>query len=125
LQPAQLEALQEEQPEDNDRVLPSPPRDRPEKVENICSTSVDPHLGQAILSAAPALSTSFSNSRSHFTHWNSNIGTAASQISSNDQMLSEPPRHFKLQPDLALSRFGILRNRKEVLRYQFSVHTRT
>jgi hypothetical protein len=67
LQPAQLPPLHEEQPEESDRVLPSPPLVRPLKLENIFSTSGDPQPGQAI-SVDRDPSTSFSNSRSHFKH---------------------------------------------------------
>jgi hypothetical protein len=41
LQPAQLEAEQEEHPEDKDRVLPSPERKTPLKLEKSLSNSSD------------------------------------------------------------------------------------
>jgi hypothetical protein len=46
LQLAQLEAEQEEQPEDIGRVVPSLERETPLKLENNCSTSFDWQSGQ-------------------------------------------------------------------------------
>jgi len=53
LQPAQLEALQEVHADDSERVLPSPARERPEKLEKSISSSNPPQSGQAILSWDP------------------------------------------------------------------------
>jgi hypothetical protein len=46
LQPAQLEALHEEQPDDIDRVEPSLERETPLKLEKSRSTSFDWQSGQ-------------------------------------------------------------------------------
>jgi hypothetical protein len=75
LQPAQLPALQEEQPDDIVCVEPSLERDTPLKLEKSLSTSCDWQSGHEIpLSDDP--NTSFSNSVSHFWHRYSNIGIA-------------------------------------------------
>jgi hypothetical protein len=78
LQPAQLEALQDEQPEDIDFVVPSPERVTPLKQEKSCSTSSDWQSGQRISFADAAPNTSFSNSDSHFRHLYSNMGMPTS-----------------------------------------------
>jgi len=73
LHPAQLEELQEEQPEDIECVEPSLERETPLKLEKSLSTSCDWQSGQAVpLSDDP--NTSLSNSFSHFRHRYSNIG---------------------------------------------------
>jgi hypothetical protein len=46
LQPEQLDAEQEEQPEDIDRVVPSLERETPLKLEKSLSTSFDWQSGQ-------------------------------------------------------------------------------
>jgi len=75
LQPAQLEAAQEEQPEDIECVVPSLERDTPLKLEKSRSTSFDWQPGQQIpLSDDP--NTIFSNSVSHLRHRYSKIGIA-------------------------------------------------
>jgi hypothetical protein len=78
LQPAQLEAEQEEQPDDIDRVLPSLDRETPLKQEKSLSTSPDLQSGQLMPFSEDAPKTSFSNSASHFKHLYSNIGIATS-----------------------------------------------
>jgi hypothetical protein len=74
LQPAQLDAAQEEQPDDMDLVDPSLPRETPLKQEKSCSTSLDSQSGHWIPFPDPEPKTSFSNSASHFRHLYSNIG---------------------------------------------------
>jgi hypothetical protein len=74
LQPAQLDALQEEHAEDRDRVLPSPERETPLKQEKILSTSRDLHSGQSMSFSEDTPRTSFSNSVSHFKHLYSKMG---------------------------------------------------
>jgi hypothetical protein len=87
LQPAQLEALQEEHPEDIDRVLPSLERETPLKHEKSRSTSEDWHLGQWMPFSEDDPNTSFSNSCSHFAHLYSNIGMTTSNHSSFDKAI--------------------------------------
>jgi len=73
LQPAQLEALQEEHPEDMEWVVPSLDRETPLKLEKSRSTSPDLQSGHCVpFSDAPK--TSFSNSDSHFRHLYSKMG---------------------------------------------------
>jgi hypothetical protein len=84
LQPAQLEALQEEHPDDMDRVLPSLERDTPLKLEKSLSISRDWHSGQESPFSEEAPKTSFSNSASHFKHLYSNMGMVTSNRSSCD-----------------------------------------
>lgn len=74
LQLAQLEALQEEHPEDIEWVAPSLDRETPLKLEKSLSISFDWHCGQAIPFSDDAPKTSFSNSESHFKHLYSKIG---------------------------------------------------
>jgi hypothetical protein len=78
LQPAQVEAVQEEQPEDMDLVVPSLERETPLKHEKSCSTSFDWQSGQWIPFPEDAPNTSFSNSVSHFRHLYSKIGMTTS-----------------------------------------------
>jgi hypothetical protein len=78
LQPAQLEALQEEHLEDRDRVLPSPDRETPLKQEKILSTLCDLHSGQSMSFSEDIPKTSFSNSELHFKHLYSKIGITTS-----------------------------------------------
>lgn len=78
LQPAQERALQDEQPEERERVAPELDFDRPEKAEKSCSTLLERHSGQAIPSADCGLRTSCSNWTPHFRHSYSNIGKAPS-----------------------------------------------
>jgi len=79
LQPAQLEAAQDEQPLDMEWVLPSLDLETPLKQEKSFSTCSLSHSGQETpLSDEPK--TSFSNSESHFKHLNSNIGMATSTV---------------------------------------------
>jgi hypothetical protein len=78
LQLAQLEALQEEHPEDIEWVAPSLDRETPLKLEKSLSISFDWHRGQAIPFSDDAPKTSFSNSDSHFRHLYSKIGMATS-----------------------------------------------
>lgn len=78
MQPAQLEAWHEEQPEDIVCVLPSLERETPLKLENSLSISPDWQSGQLIPFSEDAPNTSFSNSESHFRHLNSNIGISTS-----------------------------------------------
>ena len=74
LQLAQLEALQEEHPEDIGRDVPSLERETPLKLENSLSISPDWQSGQAIPFSDDIPKISFSNSDSHFRHLYSNMG---------------------------------------------------
>ena len=65
LQPAQLDAVQDEQPEDIEWVLPSLERDTPLKLEKSCSTSSDWQWGQDIPFPEDDANTSFSKSFPH------------------------------------------------------------
>lgn len=77
LHPAQLEAEQDEQPLDMERVLPSLDLETPLKHEKSLSISLLSHSGQETpFSEGPK--TSFSNSDWHFRHLNSNIGITTS-----------------------------------------------
>ena len=76
LQPAQLEALQEEHPDDMECVLPSLERETPLKHENSRSTALDWQSGQQIPFSEDAPNISFSNSDSHLVHLYSKIGMA-------------------------------------------------
>jgi len=78
LQPAQERALQEEQPDERERVAPELDLDRPENAEKSCSTFFDPQSGQATRSASCGLRTSCSNSLPHFRHSYSNMGKVTS-----------------------------------------------
>ena len=78
MQPAQLEELQEEQPEDIEWLVPSLERETPLKQEKILSTSSDSHSGQAIPFSEEDPMMSFSNSDLHFKHLYSNIGMISS-----------------------------------------------
>ena len=78
LQLAQLEALQEEHPEDIGRDVPSLERETPLKLENSLSISPDWQSGQAIPFSDDIPKISFSNSDSHFRHLYSNMGMATS-----------------------------------------------
>ena len=80
LQPAQLEELQEEHPDDIEWVVPSPDRETPLKLEKSLSISFDWHWGQAIPFSDDAPKTSFSNSESHFKHLYSKIGILISSL---------------------------------------------
>lgn len=73
MQLAQLEALQEEHPEDMECVEPSLERETPLKLEKSLSIACDWQSGQEI-SASDDPNTSFSNSDSHFWQRYSNIG---------------------------------------------------
>jgi hypothetical protein len=84
LHPAQLEARQEEQPEEVERTAPSPARVRAEKPEKSLSTFLDWQAGQATDSSAPAPRTSCSKTRSHFRHSYSKIGTPTSILAASD-----------------------------------------
>jgi len=68
LQPEQLEAWQDEQPDERERVLPLLERETPLKLENSLSISCDSHWGHAIPSSDSDPKTSFSNSERHFRH---------------------------------------------------------
>ncbi len=74
MQPAQLEALQEEHPDDIVWVEPSLERETPLKQENILSTSPDWQSGHLMPFSDADPKTSFSNSDSHFRHLYSNMG---------------------------------------------------
>jgi hypothetical protein len=67
LQPAQLDVLQDEHPDDIVWELPSLERLTPLKQEKSLSTLLDLQSGQAIPSSDPP-NTNFSNSHSHFEH---------------------------------------------------------
>jgi len=95
LQPAQLEAEQEEQPEDIECVLPSLERETPLKLEKSCSTSPDWHSGQTIPLFRDCPKTSFSNSEEHLRHRYSKMGMAASILSESTQIISELPVKLK------------------------------
>jgi hypothetical protein len=77
LQLVQLDAEQDEQPEDMGRVVPSLERETPLKLENSCSTSLDWQPGHCIPFSDDTPKTSFSNSDAHFRHLYSNIGIAS------------------------------------------------
>jgi hypothetical protein len=77
LQLAQLEAAQDEQPEDMVRVVPSLERETPLKLEKSLSTLFDWQSGQLIPFSEDAPNTSFSNSDSHLRHLYSNMGMPA------------------------------------------------
>jgi len=80
LQPAQLEAEQEEHPDDIGRVLPSLERETPLKLENSLSTSCELQSGQSIPFSDDGPKTSFSNSASHFKHLYSKMGITTSSL---------------------------------------------
>jgi len=82
LQPAQLEELHEEHPDDMECELPSLERETPLKQENSLSTSFDWQSGQLIPFSEAALNTSFSNSDSHFRHLYSKMGMTTSALPS-------------------------------------------
>ena len=77
LQPAQLDALQDEHPEDMEWVLPSLDRETPLKQEKSLSIFCDWHWGQEIPPSEDP-KTSFSNSDSHSKHLYSNMGMISS-----------------------------------------------
>lgn len=85
MQPAQLDAAHDEQPEDSDRVLPSLERDTPLKLEKSCSISWDWQSGHDIPFPEDVPNTSFSNSDLHFVHLYSKIG-----INTSDHKLKSP-----------------------------------
>ncbi len=87
LQLAQLEALQEEHPEDIGRVVPSLERETPLKLEKSRSISCDLHSGQETPFSEEAPKTSFSNSESHFKHLYSKIGMVTSGRISCDMIM--------------------------------------
>jgi len=76
LQPEQLEALQEAQPEDMECVVPSADRETPLKLEKSCSTSVAWQSGHWMPLPDAGPKTSFSNSESHLRHLYSKMGMA-------------------------------------------------
>jgi len=78
LQPAQLDALQEEQPEDIEWLVPSLERETPLKQEKTRSTSPEAQSGHAIALSDEDPMMSFSNSDLHFKHLYSNIGMISS-----------------------------------------------
>jgi hypothetical protein len=78
LQPAQLEAVQDEHPEDISFVLPSADRETPLKQEKSLSTSLDWQSGHVIPFSDELPRISFSNSESHLWHLYSNIGIYSS-----------------------------------------------
>lgn len=81
MQPEQLEAWQEEHPEDIGCVLPSLDRETPLKLEKSLSISGDWQSGQLIPFSDDLPRTSFSNSDSHFKHLYSKMGMATSNRS--------------------------------------------
>jgi hypothetical protein len=87
LQLAQLEALQEEHPEDMECVLPSLERETPLKLEKSFSISCDWQSGQEIPFSEDVPKTSFSNSDSHFKHLYSNMGMVTSSRTSFNLMM--------------------------------------
>jgi len=100
LHPAQLEAAQEEQPEDMEWVVPSLERDTPLKHENSFSTSFDWQSGHSMPFSEAAPNTSFSNSAPHFVHLYSKIGMIPSNHSAlNPVMLpqSQEVRSVKIR----------------------------
>lgn len=93
MQLAQLEELQEEQPDDIERVLPSLDRDTPLKLENSLSTLVELQSGQLTPSSDPP-KTIFSNSDSHFRHLYSKIGMITSTKTQLNSRYYHNPRSY-------------------------------
>jgi len=87
LQPAQLEAEQEEQPDDMERVVPSLERETPLKLEKSCSTSFDWQSGHSMPFPEAAPKTNLSNSDSHFRHLYSKMGIFVTYMAMTESLI--------------------------------------